>query len=220
VPIYGNDGLGELCTPTGAALLKHFVDKFCGMPVISVEKIGYGMGKKDFERANCLRVYLGDVIDSVNEINGIDVINNTGGVNTNERIAELVCALDDMTPEAVAFAQETLLAAGALDVYAAPAVMKKGRAGIVFTCLCRINDRDAVVPLIFKHTSTLGIREYVVNRYAMRRERSTVRTKYGAVRVKSASGFGVKKSKTEYDDAAAAAREHGAALDDVLSEIK
>ena len=214
IPIYGNDGGGELCTPTGAALLKHFVNKFCDMPTISVDKIGYGMGKKDFERANCLRVYIGSV-NSINDDNGI---NNT--IRPNDQIAELVCTIDDMTPEAVAFAQETLLTAGALDVYATPTVMKKGRSGIILTCLCRVNDRDAVIPLIFKHTSTLGIREYIVNRYTLQREQSTLQTKYGEIRIKSASGFGVKRSKPEYDDIAAIAREHGAALGDVLKEIK
>jgi uncharacterized protein (TIGR00299 family) protein len=220
IPIYGDDGRGELCTPTGAALLKYFVNKFCALPTMSVDKIGYGMGKKDFERANCLRVYIGSADNSINGVNDSDDINNINGINPNDRIAELVCALDDMTPEAVAFAQETLLSAGALDVCATPTVMKKGRAGIVFTCLCRIDDRDTILPLMFKHTSTLGIREYIVNRYTLCRERYAIQTKYGAARVKSASGFGVKKSKPEYDDVAAIAREHGMSLGDVLKEIK
>ena len=216
IPIYGNDNSGELCTPTGAALLKHFVNKFCNMPTISVDKIGYGMGKKDFDRANCLRVYIG----SVNSINGINDDSGTNNIiQPNDQIAELICTLDDMTPEAIAFAQETLLSSGALDVHATPTVMKKGRAGIVFTCLCRINDKDTIIPLIFKHTSTLGIREYIVNRYILHRDQSTVQTKYGEVRVKSANGFGVKRSKPEYDDVAAIAREHGAALGSVLKEI-
>ena len=188
------------------------------MPTILIEKIGYGMGKKDFDRANCLRVYIGSAndINSINSINDSSDINN---INHNDQIAELVCTIDDMTPEAVAFAQETLFAAGALDVYATPTVMKKGRAGIVFTCLCRINDRDTIIPLIFKHTSTLGIREYVVNRHILHRENSTIQTKYGEVRVKSASGFGMKRSKPEYDDVAAIAREYGVALSSVLKEI-
>jgi pyridinium-3,5-bisthiocarboxylic acid mononucleotide nickel chelatase len=218
IPIYSNDDSGELCTPTGAALLKHFVNTFCNMPTISVDKIGYGMGKKDFKRANCLRVYIGNV----NSINDINDINDDGGINNirpNDQISELVCTLDDMTPEAIAFAQETLLTAGALDVYVTPTVMKKGRAGIILTCLCRVNDKDAIIPLIFKHTSTLGIREYIANRYILHREQSTLQTKYGEIRIKSSSGFGVKKSKPEYDDVAAIAREHGAALGDVLKEI-
>jgi len=223
IPIYGDDDSGELCTPTGAALLKHFVGKFCNMPTISVENIGYGMGKKDFERANCLRVYIGSV-NSINDVNGINNVNNNSDTNNiirpNDQITELVCTIDDMTPEAVAFAQETLLTAGALDVFATPTVMKKGRSGIVFTCLCRVNDKDTIIPLMFKHTSTLGIREYIVNRYTLQRTQSIVQTKYGEIHLKSASGFGVKKSKPEYDDIAAIAREHGAALGDVLREIK
>jgi pyridinium-3,5-bisthiocarboxylic acid mononucleotide nickel chelatase len=220
VPIYGNDGGGELCTPTGAALLKHFVGKFCNMPTISVDKIGYGMGKKDFERANCLRVYIGSVVNNINSTNGI---NDNSGINNiihpNDQIAELVCTIDDMTPEAIAFAQETLFTAGAVDVYATPTVMKKGRAGIILTCLCRINDKDTIIPLIFKNTSTLGVREYIVNRHILHREQSTIQTKYGEVRIKSASGFGVKRSKPEYDDVAAIAREYGVAFGNVLKEI-
>jgi len=218
IPFYGDDSGGELCTPTGAALLKHFVNKFCNMPTISVDKIGYGIGKKDFNRANCLRVYIGNV-NRINDINGINDNSDINNIRPNDQIAEFVCTIDDMTPEAIAFAQETLLSAGALDVYATPTVMKKGRAGIILTCLCRINDKDTIIPLIFKHTSTLGIREYFVNRYILHREQSTLQTKYGEVRIKSSSGFGVKRSKPEYDDVAAIAREHDVALGDVLKEI-
>jgi uncharacterized protein (TIGR00299 family) protein len=95
IPMYNDQIKGELCTPTGAALLKYFVKCFCPMPVISVNKIGYGMGKKDFEKANCVRAYIG----------------NTSGVN--EEVTELVCNIDDMTPESVAFAQQLLFEEGA-----------------------------------------------------------------------------------------------------------
>jgi len=161
-----------------------------------------------------LRVYIGSV-NSINDVNDNRDTNNI--IRPNDQITELVCTLDDMTPEAVAFAQETLLTAGALDVFATPTVMKKGRTGIVFTCLCRINDRDTIIPLIFKHTSTLGVREYIVNRYILQRTQSTIQTKYGEVHVKSSSGFGVTRSKPEYDDIAAVAREHGVTLGDVLN---
>jgi uncharacterized protein (TIGR00299 family) protein len=231
IPIYGDDSGGELCTPTGAALLKHFVHRFCNtMPMMSVDKIGYGMGKKDFGKANCLRVYIGNTVD-INGIDNIDdindrrmdkpcshVINNANGIRPNDRIAELTCAIDDMTPEAAAFAAEALLSAGALDAYATPAVMKKGRAGLVLTCISRVSDVEIIVPLIFKHTTTLGIRECLVNRYTLDREQSIIQTKYGAVRIKNASGFGITKAKPEYDDIAAMAREHGVSISDVLKE--
>jgi uncharacterized protein (DUF111 family) len=109
VPIYGGKIKGELTTPTGAALLKHFVERFGDMEPMSVTKIGYGMGTRDFEAANCVRAYLCDSADSA------------------DTIVEIVCNLDDMTPEAIGFATELLLDSGALDVFATPIYMKKNR---------------------------------------------------------------------------------------------
>ena len=109
VPIYGGSITGELCTPTGAALLKHFVTRFGDMPPMKVERIGYGMGKKDFERANCVRLMLGDTEEQ------------------SEEILELCCQVDDMTGEAVGFALEQFLGHGALDAYTMPVGMKKSR---------------------------------------------------------------------------------------------
>jgi len=202
IPFYGDKlTTGELCTPTGAALLKYFADGFCETPVIRVDKIGYGMGKRDCERANCVRAFLG-FVDGVSEV-----------------VTELVCDIDDMTPEAAAFAQQTLLDSGALDVSVSAIIMKKGRAGLRFTCLCRVDDRDKMLPLIFKHTSTIGIREYTCKRYTLQRERTEVQTGFGPVRVKVSSGFGVKKSKYEHDDIARIAMENRLSIVDVLLEI-
>ena len=201
IPIYSDNTEGELCTPTGAALLKYFVKEFCKMPVISVAKLGYGMGKKDFEKANCVRAYMG----------------NACGIN--EEVAELACNLDDITPEAVAFAQQLLFSEGALDVYTTPIGMKKGRMGLLFTCMCRIEEKDKMLSLIFKHTSTLGIREYVCRRYALQKEQTEVQTKFGTVRVKTSCGLGITKSKPEYEDIAKIAREKNKSIREVLGEI-
>jgi len=202
MPIYNDQIAGELCTPTGAALLKHFAGGFGRMPVMAVSKIGYGMGSKDFERANCVRAYIGEAEREA------------------EEVAELVCNLDDMTPEAVAFAAQLLLDEGAVDVYTTAIGMKKGRMGVSFTCMCRSGEREKMLSLIFKHTSTLGIREYTSRRYALPREETTVQTRYGAVRVKTARVPGGEKSKPEYEDAAKIARERGISLQDVFSEVK
>ena len=201
VPIYSDETKGELCTPTGAALLKHFVKEFRAMPVITVDKIGYGMGKKDFGKANCIRAFMG-------ESNCV-----------NEEVIELVCNLDDMTPESVAFAQQLLFEEGALDVYTTPIGMKKGRVGSSFTCMCRVEDKDKMLRLIFRHTTTLGIREYSSRRYTLRKDQTEVQTKYGAIRFKTSRGFGVEKSKPEYEDLAKIARERNISLQDVLKEI-
>jgi len=204
IPVYSDSVDGELCTPTGAALLKHFVKDFRGMPLMTVSKIGYGMGTKDFERANCLRAYIGEI----------------SGISNEENIAELSCNLDDMTPEAVSFAQQLLLDEGALDVYTLPAGMKKGRAGLIFTCLCCLEEKEKFLRLMFKHTATLGIREYITHRYILNREDKEVQTPIGKIRIKTAHGFGVQKSKPEYEDVARIAREKGMSIDDVLNSIK
>jgi len=203
VPIYSDNIKGELCTPTGAAILKHFVKKFDKMPMISVAKLGYGMGTKDFEKANCVRAYIGDTYSD----------------NSNDEVTELVCNLDDMTPEAVAFAQQLLLDEGALDVYITPIVMKKSRAGVMFTCMCHSDIKDRMVSLIFKHTTTLGIREIVSRRYTLQREQTEIQTEYGTVKYKTAYGFGIKKSKPEYEDIAQIARKNKISIEEVLKNI-
>lgn len=197
VPTYGGSVQGELCTPTGAALLKHFVQRFGPSPVMRVEKTGYGMGKKDFEAANCVRAMLGQTQEE------------------STAIAQLACNLDDMTPEALGFAQERLWEAGALDVTTAPIGMKKNRPGVQLTCLCRLEDREKLVSVLFAHTTTLGVRESLCTRYTLARSQRTVETEHGPVRVKEARGWGVTREKPEYEDVAKIAREQGLTLDQV-----
>lgn len=198
-PIYNDDIRGELLTPTGAALLKHFAKDFTAMPTITVDRIGYGMGTKEFKKANCVRAFLGQTDHAP------------------AKVTELVCNLDDMTPEAVSFALQLLIDEGALDVYTTPIVMKKGRAGVSLTCMCRVDDRDKMMGLIFKHTTTLGMREYVSRRYALQKEHHEIDTAYGKVRAKTSSGFGVSKTKAEFDDIAEIARREGISISDVIS---
>ena len=141
VPIYGGTIRGELCTPTGAALIKHFAEGFTSMPPMSVQAIGYGMGNKDFEAINCMRAFLGETVD--------------GGERElyegpNDEVAELSCNLDDMTGEQIGFAAEILLANGALDAFMQPIQMKKNRPGQMLTCLCLFSDADRMAQLMLR----------------------------------------------------------------------
>ena len=201
VPIYDGSIAGELCTPTGAALLKHFVTKFEAMPPMKVKAIGYGMGKKDFERANCVRAMLGETADPIGEI------------------LELSCNLDDMTGEALGFALERLLEAGALDAFTVPIGMKKSRPGVLLTVLCREADRETMVRLIFQHTTTLGIRESSCKRYTLERRVESINTPYGTIRKKCSFGYGVRREKYEYEDLAKAAKENGVSLSELSERI-
>ena len=201
IPIYGGSIRGELCTPTGAALLRRFVTRFGPLPPMRVEKTGYGMGTKDFVAANCVRAMLGQTEESAGHI------------------LELACNLDDMTPEAVGFAMEQLFAAGALDVYTTPIGMKKNRPGVLLTCMCREDDREAMLRTIFRHTSTLGVRVSVCDRYTLSRRQYAVQTPDGEIRVKESSGWGVLRRKAEFEDLAHIARQTGKSIAEVLDTI-
>ena len=202
VPTYGGEVRGELCTPTGAALLKYFAAGFGPQPMMRVEQIGCGMGTRDFPWANCLRAMLGETEEQ-----------------EQDAVLELRCELDDMTGEALGFAAQTLLEAGALDVYTAPVQMKKGRPGVLLTVLCREEERERFVRLIFRHTTTLGVRESLCRRHVLRRAERTEDNPLGSVRIKTAAGFGVEREKPEYEDIARIAREQGLSLDEVLKEL-
>ena len=202
VPIYSGQIKSELCTPTGAALLKHFAEAFVPMPALRVERVGYGTGKKDLEAANVVRVLLGETEAEC------------------EQIIELACNLDDMTPEELGFAMEELFRLGALDVYFTNIGMKKSRPAVMLTCMCRAAQRDEMLRCIFKHTTTLGVREYVCNRYNLTRSIETVQTQYGPVRIKTAAGYGVKRSKAEYDDLAKLARENSTTLAEIRKAVE
>ena len=201
VPIYGGKVRGELCTPTGAALLKYFATDFGEMPVMTVQSIGYGMGTKDFEAANCVRSMRGETKEQ-------------GDV-----IAELSCNIDDMTAEEVGFAMERLLIAGALDVYTVSIGMKKSRPGVMLCVLCREQDKEELVKLLFLHTRTLGIREKQCSRYTLHRSIETIETEYGPVRKKTASGYGVTREKYEYEDLARIAGQEACSIEEIRKKL-
>ena len=195
IPCYGGEVQGELCTPTGAALLRFFACSFGSMPLMRVNAIGYGMGTKDFPRANCVRAMLGET-----EQNGTEIV------------YELSANLDDMTAEQIGFAAERLFEAGAVEVYTVPIGMKKSRPGTLLRVICASEKREAVVSAFFRHTTTLGVRETETRRYVLDRRTEERSTSFGPVRVKIAQGYGVRREKIEYEDLAAIARQRGLSL--------
>ncbi len=205
IPIAAGDLEGELCTPTGAALVGYFADKFGRMPVMTVSAEGYGMGTKDFPRANCLRVFLGETPEEEEtEFRGEDELR--------DRIIELSCNIDDMTGEEIGYAVEQLFEEGAKDVYTAPIFMKKNRPGTLLCVLCAPEDREDLVYAIFRYTSTIGIRECVMDRYVLKRQTRRIETVEGPIHRKFVSGYGVERSKNEYEDLARIARDKDVAL--------
>ncbi len=202
IPIYSRELIeGELCTPTGAALLKHFVSSFGPMPVFAAEKIGYGMGTKDFPIANCVRIYL------------------SAEAAKEQEVSELNFNVDDMTGEEIGFLTSALLENGAFEVFTTPIQMKKTRPGTLVTVLCDPAKRVKIGELIFRNSTTLGIRHREYNRMILERRVETEDTVYGPVRRKYAEGYGVSHSKYEYDDLAEAAKKNGCSVREVLAKL-
>ena len=182
IPTYSGDVEGELLTPTGAALLKHFAGSFGTRPVMAIEKTGYGMGRKDFAKANMLRTFIGEAD------------------NESDKVVEMKFNVDDMTGEEIGYATGVLMDNGALDVFTTSVYMKKNRPGILFTVLVKLEDKEKFAKLVFENTTTIGIRYNEMERFKLKRREEKVMTKFGEVSFKVSEGFGVTKTKPEYDD--------------------
>ena len=201
IPWYEGEIKSELCTPTGAALLRNFAVHYESVPVLCVRKCGYGMGTKEFERLNAVRVLLGE------------------GPDAPEDVTELNCNLDDMSGEEIGFAMERLFEAGALDVWTTAIGMKKSRPGVMLSVLCRAAERDALLKCLFHHTTTLGVREHLCPRHTLGRSFRKAETPWGEVTVKRAEGWNVFREKPEYEDLAKIARENGLSLREVKEKL-
>lgn len=208
VPVYSAGPEMELTTPTGAAMLRALGCEFDAQPPLTVSAIGYGAGGRDPEGfANVLRLSIGTPVEAAIEKRSFSA----------DRVIVLECALDDATPQVLAHAMELALEHGALDAMAAPATMKKGRLGTLLTVLCKPEHEDKLEKLLFRETTTLGIRRREEERVILEREFVTVDTQYGKVRMKIASSAGeIFNAMPEYDDCRRVAREHAVALRAVM----
>ena len=201
VPVYAGDIASEMCTPTGAALLRYFVGSFSQMPAMTMDRIGYGMGKKDFETANCVRAIIGETAAG------------------SDMIVELSCNIDDMTAEEIGYAVTRLMGLGSLDVYTVPIGMKKNRPGTMICVIARREDRERLTEAIFRLTTTLGVRAREMDRRILSREYAEEDTPVGKVRYKISSGYGLTRRKAEYEDLAKIADELGTGLQDVKRRL-
>ena len=202
IPTIAGQIEGELCTPTGAAILRHFVDEFSTHPLMTTEKIGYGMGKKDFPAANCVRIFLGNIQDKLSS-----------------SITKLECNVDDMIGEDLGYAMEQLFFKGALDVFFTSVQMKKNRPGHLITCLCKNEDKDSFIKLLFLHTTTRGIRIHQIQRAVMHDHVDLLETPDGTIHLKCNSYENIHRSKIEYEDLKEIALRNGESLDSLRKRL-
>ncbi len=204
VPVRSSGIESELATPTGVAILRVVAKTFGPMPSMRVRATGYGAGTRSLPIPNLLRVSIGEV----------------GGTYDADEIAVVETNLDDMSPELIAYAVESLLAKGALDAFVAPVFMKKNRPGSVLTVLAPPDRLDEVVETIFAETTTLGVRVSRVGRRLLLRSTLTVPTRFGPLAAKVGEvGDGPVKISPEYEVCRKAAIAHGVPLKDVYEAV-
>lgn len=192
----------ETTTPTGAAILAATVDEFTDKKQFTIDKIGYGIGHRDTEIPNVLRVFLGELYEDIQKSCSDNAKEKKAGLDCKQEEASVIeCNIDDMNPEIYDYIMERLFKLGAMDVYLTPIIMKKGRPGVTLSLICGNEVEESVIAFILRETTTLGIRKYKVHRAILKRENSIIDTEYGKVRVKTSFYKDEKiKSKPEYED--------------------
>jgi hypothetical protein len=208
VPIYGGDVEGELTTPTGAAIVSSLASGFGRMPSMMLKKVGYGAGERDFAFPNLLRVALG----TAEEVSGDAYVENAATVIEGN--------IDDMNPEIYPYLMEKLFEAGAKDVYFIPIHMKKNRPGILLGAIVE-EEFQSVVDVIFRETTTLGVRTHQVWRKKLFRKEIWVSTKYGKAKVKLGTVQGkVVNVNPEYESCKELSEKSGVPLKDIYQEVQ
>jgi pyridinium-3,5-bisthiocarboxylic acid mononucleotide nickel chelatase len=201
-PIYAGAVQKELVTPTGALIATTYAEAFGPVPAMSIERVGYGAGDRDDPSTpNVLRVLIGRAAEASSEA---------------ERVMVIECEIDDMNPQIFGVAMDRLYAAGALEVFYVPVQMKKNRPGTLLTVVCRPDDRAAIAEVVFRETTTIGLRYSETRRECLQREHVTVETPLGPIRIKVASRDGrVLNAAPEFDDCAKLAAARNLAVKDV-----
>jgi pyridinium-3,5-bisthiocarboxylic acid mononucleotide nickel chelatase len=206
IPLISDDINTELITPTGMGIIKCLTSDYGSMPAMIIEKVGYGMGKRDTGKFNALRIVMGTLFEEANVM---------------EEIAILETNIDNMNPEIIGYVTEKLLSKGALDVFTTPIYMKKNRPAFMLTVLTTKELEEGMTDILFKETTTLGIRRSLSSRYVMNREIVKVDVGFGEVKVKVASKGDIKKYAPEYEDCRALSEKTGMPLKlvyDVVNE--
>jgi hypothetical protein len=210
VPIYSKDIEGELVTPTGAAIVSTLAESYGRMPMMKIERTGYGAGTRTYPKfPNVLRAIVGEIEEDADQ--------------TPDVITVVEANLDDLSPQVFGHVMELALAEGALDIFYTPVQMKKNRPGVLLTLLCKPEDRERMCELLFRETTTLGLRYRNERREILRREFVTVETEFGAIRIKLARARDgrVMNASAEFEDCRAAAEKCGVSLRDVqMAAIK
>ena len=201
VPVYSGTQQTEMVTPTGALLITAYATEFGGIPPMRIAKIGYGAGARSFDDTpNVLRVLIGEADASA----------------SSHTIVVIEAEIDDMNPQIFGVVMDTLLAEGALDVFYTPVQMKKNRPGTLLSIIAPPTAREKLTTIVFRETTTIGVRYREMTRECLERDNRTVSTPFGDVRFKIARRDGeIMNASPEFDDCVNLAKRHGRPIKDI-----
>ena len=216
-PVFSSGIRAELVTPTGAAIVKTLARRFAPLPGMKISGIGYGAGSRDFHgHANVLRILVGESGQTAQAQSDEALLSISAA---QEKICVLEADIDDLNPQIFAYVVEQTLRQGALDAFGAPVQMKKGRTGMLLTVLAKPEDASRLTQLIFRETSTLGVRVREESRTVLPRKFQSVETPWGEVQMKIATLNGeVNHYAPEYEDCRRIAEQHQIPLKQVMQE--
>lgn len=204
IPVHDAGIEGELVTPTGAAIIAHYVRRFDGLPLMTVTASGYGAGDREFaDRPNVLRLIVGELQDCA----------------VSEQVWVLESNIDDMNPEYAGHVMERLFAAGALDVTITPVYMKKNRPGMLLSVVCGDKERVRLAQTVYRETTTAGIRFCRMQRSVLPRRAETVATRFGRIAVKILAAPDGERIAPEFESCRSAALRHNVAVQDVYAAV-
>ncbi len=214
IPVYSGEVQKELVTPTGAAIVRVLATSFGPRPAMITEKVGYGAGSRDLPgHSNVLRLTVGETVESA--LSAIDA----GEETSEDEVIVLEANLDDLSPQIIGYLMDRLLAEGALDVFTSAVQMKKSRPGTLLTVLAKPQDEPKMRTLLFRESSTLGIRSRRESRHILPRRHESAQTPWGEVRIKVGSMAGADSQfAPEYEDCRRIASEHNVPLKTVMQE--
>lgn len=240
IPLITEDVGTELVTPTGMGIIKCLAESFGGRPAMTVDRTGYGLGKRETGRLNALRVIMGELYEEAEPLgtsNNQNAVKSSQGKADNlqkgdgifppcspkssdgDEIVVLETNIDDSSPEIIGYTSERLFENGALDVFYTPIYMKKNRPAYMLTVLARREDEEKLAGIILTETSTLGIRKSIWDRYCMDRATVNVTTPYGGARVKIASRGSFRKAAPEYEDCKKLAASSGLPISKIYETV-
>lgn len=210
IPVKTGAVQSETTTPTGAAILMTLVNEFTDKTDFTINKTGYGIGSKEMDIPNILRVCLGEAVEASSY--GTDV--------KKEKAVVIECNIDDMNPELYEHVMEKLFNNGALDTYLSSIIMKKSRPGNILSVLCRPDKEKEIIEILFKETTTLGVRKYSVDKFNLKRDFKKIKTKYGEITVKTAYyNDKIIRVKPEYEECKRIAKEKNISIQEIYNEI-